>query len=357
MRRFPLRTLLLMALALLAFIRLWYLSRAEHQGGSPPEMAARAPETEEGPGAQACRTLERALEAMMREPEEPRAFTRAQQLLEACPEPPARACALGEALRARSPTDAGTSPLRVLEEALCQRCPAASNPCAEHVTRAVMTLGGGRAAELSELSWSLEHAGPGKARACVEVARSLLALAAVTTEELTPGQREVLEELAPLCAKAKLLPRNVLHAAVVEGEVPSLAPLATGAAAGEPSLLKPDEVRTAEAKGPRWEREGAWSAEFEPPVRRLTAVRVKASGAGSVRAVVRTGGGVGLVEPDTGRSFVLPTACRFLGTGEWETCTLPVPLLDVEALGVFPEKEALEQLEVEALGERGLESP
>ncbi len=350
MRRFPLRTLLLMALAMLAFIRLWYLSRAERQEGAPPppQVVARAPE---GPGAQACRTLEKALEEVVRQPEDPRTFTRAQRLLEACPEPPARACALGEALKARSPTDAGTAPLRELEEALCQRCPAASNPCAEHVTRSVMTLEGGRA-EVSELKWSLEHAGPGKARACVAVARSLLAPAAVTTEELTEGQREVLEELAPVCAKAKLLPRNVLHAAVVEGEVPSLAPLATATAAGEPSPLKPDEVRTAETKGPRWEREGAWSAVFEPPVRRLTEVRVKASGAGTVRAVVRTEGGVGLVDPDTGRSFVLPTACHFRGTGEWETCTLPVPLLDVEALGVFPATGTPEQLEVEAQGER-----
>jgi hypothetical protein len=353
LRRFPLRTLLLMALALLAFIRLWYLTGAERRTGSPPpsEVAARAPE-EEGPGAQACRTLERALEEVLKAPEDPGVLARAKELLEACPGPPARACALGEALEAHTGTEAGTTPLRELEEALCQRCPAASNPCAERVTRAVRTLGGGEAAEVSELRWSLEHAGPGKARACVEVTRSLLAPAAVTTKELTEGQREVLEALAPPCAKAKLLPRSVLHAAVVEGGVPSLAPLATGLELGEAAPLKPDEVRTAETKGPRWEREGAWSAEFEPPVRLLTEVRVKASGGGTVRAVVRTVGGLGLVEPDTEKSFVLPTACRFRGTGEWEMCTLPVPLLDVEALSVFPEKESLEQFEVEALGER-----
>jgi hypothetical protein len=361
-RRFPLRTLLLMALALLAFIRLWYLTHAERRDRPPPPAPAGAERViDVAPPAQvhpACRPLERALEGMVRAPEDAQAFALTRKLLEECPEPPARACALGAALDARSPMDAGTTPLRELLEALCQRCPAAHNPCAERVTRAVMGLGAGRVADLAGLRWSLEHAGPGKGPACAEVARSLLALAALATEEPTAGQREVLAALGPLCAEAGLLPRNVLHAAVVEGEVPALASLASEAPAREPSLLTPDRVMGAAggaltvSKGPRWEREGALSAVFEPPVRQLTSVRVKASGPGTVRAVVRTEGEVGLFDPDTGRSFVLPTACRFQGTGDWETCSLPVPLLDVEALGVFPGRQELTLNALEARGVR-----
>jgi hypothetical protein len=109
-RRFPLRTLLLMTLALVAFVRLYSLTHpAGRRAGRPTPTV----------NAQACRTLDKALESVVRAPEDPAALERARQQLEACPEPPARACELGRALKSRE-----------LLDALCQRCPAETNPCA-----------------------------------------------------------------------------------------------------------------------------------------------------------------------------------------------------------------------------------
>jgi hypothetical protein len=110
LRRFPLRTLLLMTLALVAFIRLYSLTHPARR------QAERSTPTV---GDQACRTLEEALEGVVRAPEDPAALARARRQLEACPEPPARACELGRALKSRE-----------LLDALCQRCPAQTNPCA-----------------------------------------------------------------------------------------------------------------------------------------------------------------------------------------------------------------------------------
>ncbi|HEX8818350.1 MAG TPA: hypothetical protein VF794_00365 [Archangium sp.] len=375
MRRFPLRTLLLMALALVAFVRLYFIThnagrRAEHptttqaqpvEGGKPGAS----------PGVQACRTLDRTLEGVVRAPSDPTAFTKARQQLDACPEPPARACELGAALDARSPFSGGTTPLRELLDALCQRCPAGTNPCASQVVRTVMAMNLGGKGDPAALLWNLERAGPGTATACAEVVRSLLTPAALATEELPPGKREALGQLAPVCARAGQLPASVLHAAVVEGDVPALARLVQAKPAGESSVLKPKRTvgaqggekafdgqeatgveLTATPQSENWVKEGALSAVFESPVPRLTALRVRARGPGSLRAVVRTEENLGLSDPDTNTSFVLPVACRFRGTGQWETCALPVPLVDVEALSVFPEKDTLTLNEVEARGTR-----
>ncbi|HYO69449.1 MAG TPA: hypothetical protein VEU33_25565, partial [Archangium sp.] len=89
-----------------------------------------------------------------------------------------------------------------------------------------------------------------------------------------------------------------------------------------------------------------------PPVRQLSALRVRATGPGTLRAAIRTQENMGKYDPDTKTSFVDPVACRFKGTGQWETCALPVPLLDVEALSVFPDKDTLTLNEVEARGTR-----
>ncbi|HYO52140.1 hypothetical protein [Archangium sp.] len=372
MRRFPLRTLLLMTLALVAFVRLYYLThtarrQAEHAPPAPaPSAKAGSPAS-----AQACRTLDRALEGAVRAPEDPAAFARARQQLEACPEPPVRACEIGAALEARSPPDAGATPQRELLEALCQRCPAGNNPCSGHVTRAVMGLGAGRPADPANVRWHLEHAGPGTPAACAEVVQSLLTPAALANDPLTAEQKQMLGQLAPACARAGQLPANVLHAAVVKGDVPALARLVQEKPADGSAPLKPD--RTVGARGgeksfdgqestgvelaetpqaPRWEKDGALSAVFEPPVRQLTALRVRASGPGTLHAVVRTRDDLGKNEPDTQTSFVDPVACRFRGTGQWESCALPVPLLDVEALSVFPEQGKLTLSEVEARGTR-----
>ncbi|WP_257447368.1 hypothetical protein [Archangium lipolyticum] len=383
MRRFPLRTLLLMALALAAFARLYYLTHVNGRQAESPtpapakaderaiDVTPRGPEAGPTPGAQACRTLDRSLEGAVRAPSDPAALATARQQLDACAQPPARACELGAALDARSPLDAGTTPLRDLLAALCQRCPAGTNPCAGSVTRAVLGLNAGIATHAATMRWNLEHAGPGTPTACAEVTRSLLAPAAVARDMLTAAQKELLGQLAPTCSRAEQFPANVLHAAVVQGHVPALGQLVQANPSGESAVLKPSRTTgpqggekafdgqeatsaelTAAPQAPRWEKDGALSAVFDPPVRQLTALRVRASGAGTLRAVVRTEGDLGLSDPDTNMSFVLPVACRFHGTGQWETCALPVPLLDVEALSVFPDKGKLALSEVEARGTR-----
>jgi hypothetical protein len=377
-RRFPLRTLLLMALALAAFVRLYIIThrQAERPAPSTPvaiDAAPKGPEAVSPASAQACRTLDRALEGAVRAPTDASAAEKARQQLDACSEPPLRACELGAALVARAPLDAGTSPLRELLDALCQRCPAGTNPCAGFVTRAVMGLGAGRPADFANVRWHLEHAGPGTPAACAEVTQSLLAPSALATNPLSAQQRELLGQLAPACAQAGQLPANVLHAAVVQGDVPALAqivqqmPADPSAAVLKPSrTVGPQGAEQAfdgqEATGvelapvtpppPRWEKDGALSVVFEPPVQGLTALRVRASGPGTLRAAIRTSDELGLNDPDSKTSFVLPVACRFRGTGQWETCTLPTSLLDVEALSVFPDKGKLTLSEVEARGTR-----
>ncbi|WP_395828599.1 hypothetical protein [Archangium violaceum] len=382
MRRFPLRTLLLMTLALVAFVRLYILTHSSGRSVWPPvpsrtepgvvNVAPQSPEAGTPSPPQACRTLDRTLEGAVRTPEDASALAKAREQLDACPQPPARACELGAALEARSPLDAGTSPLRELLDALCQRCPAGTNPCAAHVTRAVMGLSAGRPADLASVRWNLEHAGPGMPAACAELSRSLLAPSALASNPLPAPQRELLAQLAPACARAGQLPANVLHAAVVQGDVPALAQLVQQMPAGTSTVLKPSrtvgpqggeqafdgqeatgvELAPAASPSSRWEKDGALSAVFEPPVQGLSALRVRASGPGTLRAAIRTSDELGLNDPDSKTSFVLPVACRFRGTGQWETCTLPTPLLDVEALSVFPDKGKLTLNEVEARGTR-----
>ncbi len=367
MRRFPLRTLLLMTLALVAFMRLYFVT---HRGERRTERSTPAPAS--APASDpACRTLERALEGAIRAPGNPAAFARARQQLDACPEPPVRACEMGPALDARSQLEAGAPPLRELLETLCQRCQAGANPCASHVTRSVMGLLAGRPTDSTNLRWYLEHAGPGTPDACGEVARALLAPAALPQDSLTDAQKETLGQLAPVCAKAGQFPMNVLHAAVVRGAVPALTQLVQEKPAGESAVLKPDRTVGAQGgetvfdgqestgvalatapRGERWEKDGALSAVFEPPVRQLSGLRVRATGPGTLRAAVRTQAGLGKHDPDTKTNFVDPVACRFRGTGQWETCALPVALLDVEALSVFPDKDKLTMNEVEARGTR-----
>jgi hypothetical protein len=366
-RRFPLRTLLLMAVALVAFVRLYFIT---HSSGRQAERPTPAPASTPA-SDQACRTLERALEGAVRAPENPAALARARQQLGACPELPVRACELGPALDARAQLEAGAAPLRELLEALCQRCPAGANPCASHVTRAVMGRGTGRPADPANLRWYLEHSGPGTPDACAEVVRSLLVPAALSQDTLTDIQKETLGQLAPACARASQLPTNVLHAAVVRGGVPALTQLVQEKALGQSAALKPDRTvgaqgaekavdgqestgvaLTATPQAPRWDKDGALSAVFEPPVRQLSALRVRASGPGTLHAAVRTHDGLGKNDPTTKTSFVDPVACRFKGTGQWETCALATPLLGVEALSVFPDKDKLTLNEVEARGTR-----
>lgn len=379
MRRFPPRTLLLMALALAAFIRFYYVTHQAppapppHRASTPGKQAPALPAHEEGspPGTQACRTLDRTLEAVVRTPEDPAVLTRARAQLDACPQLPQRACELGAALDVRASLDAGTAPAREVLDVLCQRCPGGTNPCTEQVSRSLLAQLAGTPVDAARLRWDVEHAAHGQPEACAAVVRFLLAPAALATDPLPTPRQEVLAQLAPVCAQAGQLPASILHAAVVQGDVPALAPLVHATPAPEAGVLKPDRLvgppggdkafdgqastgieLTTAPDSPRWRKDGALSALFEPPVHQLTALRVRAQGPGSLRAVVRVEGNLGLSDPDHQTAFVLPVACHFRGTGQWETCTLPVALLEVEALGVFPDKRSLVLTDVEARGIR-----
>ena len=367
MRRFPLRTLLLMTLALVAFVRLYYVT---HTRERPPAPEARAVDVTPV-RTQDCRTLDRVLQDVVRAPEDVATLGRARLQLDACPTLPDRACELGAALDARSPIERGATPVRELLAVLCQRCPAGDDPCAGLVGRTLATLTEGTRVDIARLRWNLEHAGLGTPRACAEVVRVLLAPAALAPERLAPERGELLAALLPACLRAGQVPAPVLHAAVVQGEVPALAGLVQEPPAGEGTVLRPD--RTLGAPGgdkafdgqastgvelavneqePRWRKDGALRAVFEPPVRQLTALRVRARGPGTLRAAIRVEGTLGLGDPDAKTRFVLPVACRFRGTGEWESCALPVSLLSVEALSAFPDTGKVMLNEVEARGTR-----
>ncbi len=384
MRRFPLRSIVLMVIALLAFLRLYAVTHSDRPPASPqvpsPAQGERVVDVTPTPAQPsaapppACRTLERALEAAVRAPENAQAAAEAAQQLEACPVTPARACEQGPALEARSPlSDAASAPLRGLLAGLCQRCAASDNPCAWAASRSLLMLTAGRGPDLADLRWNFEHAGPGTADACETFLRTTLVPAAQAPITLKPAQRSVLGLAAPLCAKqAGTLPASVLHAAAVQqgAQVPELVQVAT-APAVPAAPVPPDEVTGAEAgrnafdasektgvdlgngvTGRDWETDGALRAQFTPPLKQLASLRVRASGPGTLRAIVRTPPGIGLDDRERGMSFVHPTACRFKGTGQWETCRLPVPLLDVDAVSVFPERKMISLYAVEVLGAR-----
>jgi hypothetical protein len=380
LRRFPTRTLILMAAAVAAFIHLWIVThrKPEQQPDAPaprPGMAvdvaspSAAPKAAPAPLSPACGTLDRALEAVARNPGDAGAVAEARQKLEACAEPATRACELGPALDARAPLTAQPSPARELLGALCQRCPAEANPCATLVSRALRRELPERKVEPSELRWNLEHAGPaGTAAACAVLVREALAPAAVTGQELKPEHPALLTELGPACSKAGHLPVAVVNAALVQrgAQAGNLAPLAVMG----PTYLKPSQVTGPEEaqkafdesdkKGvelsavtdPHQETEGALRARFDPPLKQLVALRINAKGPGTLRAIIRAPAGVGLEDKPRNLFFVDPTVCQFQGVGQWELCTLGLPLLDVEALTVHPLAPKITVLEIDVQGTR-----
>ncbi|WP_224242584.1 hypothetical protein [Hyalangium gracile] len=393
MRRFPLRTLLLMVLALIVFARLYWATHSKQpkEAGEPPSPgpgmqvdvvppsgppkgAPKAPAPGGGPSSSAspaCVTLDRTLDAVVRNPEDAAALAEAQRKLEACLEPPVRACELGAALAVRAPMAAGDTPARGLLKALCQRCPAETNACAGGVARVLMEGSTGHTRDTAEALWYLENAGPGTPAACAALVRLALVPAATTGGKFQEPLRPLLSALAPRCAGAGHLPAAVVSAAVVHqgAQAGELTGLAT-APAGSPTPMTPAQITGAEAgshafdgkersgvdlgngRTPRWEADGALRGQFEPPLKQLTSLRVRAKGAGSLRAIVRLPPGVGMEDQERDTFFVNPTVCQFKGTGQWETCTLPVPLLDVEAISVFPALPRIAFYELEASGTR-----
>ncbi len=378
MRRFPLRTLLLMLAALIAFGRLWCVTHP----AEPPHPRSEGPA--QGPGAMAgspappappeCRTLERSLENALRTPEDSGVLTQARRQLDACTEPPARACALGTALDARSPLSIGeATPLRGLLGTLCERCPPAANTCAQAVGQALLAAAVSPQVDTARAKWNLDHAGPGLDAACASLVQLGLAPAAQSGIDVRPPVLALVGELAPRCAQGGQLDDAVLRAAAsnLAAPTPALVALAAAPVDGAPEVVKPDQVegtepgwqafdrdehtRVAIGKAPlgeRWEADGALRASYAPTLKQLVAVQVRATGPGSVRAIVRTPKGVGLTDPEKNFSFVNPTICRFQGTGQWERCQLQVALRDVDSVSVFPEREDVALSGLEVIGAR-----
>jgi hypothetical protein len=385
-----------MLLALAAFVRMWIVTHRpkEPEPGQAPaapgmQVDVASPSQASQPpspaSSQGCRTLERTLDGVVRNPADSAALAEARRTLEACAEPPTRACELGMALDARAPMTPQASPARELLQALCQRCPAQANSCAELVVRALQ--GGQAGKEVSEVRWNLENSGPAMGSACTALVRTALVPAATTGGKLDPAHPPLVTALAPICAKGGHLPALVVNAVVLQqgvraGDLSSLTtppavaqasdggtrpdagstpyelypPVAptkiTGAEAGSHAFDGKEKTGVDLGNGVthRWEADGALRAEFEPPLKELNIVRVRAKGPGSLRAIVRTPKGLGLQDPERGTSFVNPTLCHFKGTGQWEACTVLLPLLSVEAISVFPEEPKISLYELEARG-------
>jgi hypothetical protein len=387
-----------MFLALAAFVRMWIVTHKPKEpepgkASEPPGMQVDVAAPSEGsktpsPGStQGCRTLERTLDGVVRNPADSAALAEAQRTLEACAEPPPRACELGMALEARAPLTPQASPARELLKTLCQRCAAGANTCAELVVRALQGGLPGRRMEPSEVRWNLENSGPAMAAACTALVRTALVPAATTGGKVEPAHPPLVTELAPVCAKGGHLPSLLVNAVVLQqgvraGDLSGLATLPAVASAPDGGMrpdagstpyelyppVAPKQITGAEAGRQafdgqektgvdlgngvtqRWEADGALRADFEPPLKELNLVRVRAKGPGSLRAIIRTPKGLGLQDPERGTSFVNPTLCQFKGTGQWEACTVLVPLLSVEALSVFPADPKITLYELEARG-------
>jgi hypothetical protein len=365
-----------MVVALLAFGRLYYVTHRDAASETPPGDRAGAPAPKATPTATvspACRTLERALHDALRAPQDAAVQAKTRQQLDACPEPPPRACELGPALAVRAPLSAGEdAPLRGLLASLCERCPPAANSCAQAVSGSLLQAAVGGPPDLAELRWALAHAGKGTEAACASLVRLGLAPAAQPTVTLSPGVRALVLELAPLCDKAGFLPAPVLRAAAVQlgSQAPALVALAAGPTV-ESTPIEPDVESGPEARrqafdgdvntgvtlsnaapGERWEADGAMRAGYTPTLKQLVSLQVRATGPGTLRAIIRTPRGVGLEDPEGGFFFVNPTVCRFQGTGQWEICKPAVPLTDVDAVSVFPERAGVELKELEIIGAR-----
>ncbi|MBF5044147.1 hypothetical protein FGE12_17240 [Aggregicoccus sp. 17bor-14] len=383
-----------MLAALVVFGRLWCVahspdtSPAETRRSPPSSGSAASPPGEmppppgrsadAGPAtATACRTADQALEAALKAPQDAAALAQARSVVQTCPTLSPRACELGPALDAREPLHAGAEPgpLRDVLATLCERCPAEGHPCAGLFLKGLQQL---EDSDPAATRWNLEHAGAASRVACEALARDLVVPAASASEKPSDAARRAFGTLVPVCLRHDVIPPALLHAAVLNRRLtPGAAPpkedlferaLASGA---PPALTKivPDQVKGAEAGAHafdgkersgvdlgnghfgRWEADGALRAQFTKPLQWLGAVRVRASGPGTLRAIVRLSD-VGLEDPERKTRFVNPTVCRFQGNGSWEECRLPLPLSNVEAVSVFPERERITLNEVEILGVR-----
>ncbi|MBZ4371145.1 hypothetical protein K8612_05780 [Corallococcus sp. AS-1-6] len=375
-RRFPLHTLLLMLVALLAFARLYYVSHQAPPAPAPGKApGAKQPVRITPPdlGPAACRGLDAVLGDLLQGDggaggDAGTAWSDARRQLGDCPTPPAAACARGPALALRAPLTAKDDLPRELLATLCERCAPADNPCAQAVTRALREAARRGNPPLQEASWSLEHAGAALGSACQELARQAVGPAAMTGQVVEPQVLALTEALAPTCVKTGQLPAPLLNAAAVQQahRAPLLATLNT-AGAVETKPIEPDQTAGPGDAFRAFDRDelsgvklpmadaGTGSAlrlAYAPSLKSVASFQVRATGPGSLRAHVRAPDGVGHAEPGGKGFFVDPTVCRFHGTGRWEICKPGVPLLDVEAVSVLPERPGVELKELEIIGAR-----
>ncbi|WP_336243424.1 hypothetical protein [Corallococcus exercitus] len=386
MRRFPLHTLLLMLVALLAFARLYYVSHQAPPAPAPGQAPAATPVKLTPPdlGPAACRSLDAVLGDLLSSDggtpmdagDAGTAWSDARRQLGDCPTPPAAACARGPALASRAPLTAKDGLPRELLATLCERCAPADNPCGQAVTRALQEAARRGNPALQEAQWSLEHAGPALGAACQELVRQAVGPAAMTGAAVEPQLLALLEALAPTCVKTGQLPAPLLNAAAVQqgSRAPQLATLHTQGAV-ETKAIEPDQqtgpgdafrafdrdelsgvklplanagAESGTGSGP----DGALRLGYAPALKYAVSFQVLATGPGSLRAHVRAPDGVGHAGPGGTGFFVDPTVCRFRGTGRWEVCKPVVPLLDVDALSVLPERPGVELKELEIIGAR-----
>lgn len=375
MRRFPLHTLLLMLVALLAFARLYYVTHRDTPAPAPGQAPTAKPVKITPPdlGPAACRGLDAVLADLLQPDagtagDAGTAWSDARRQLGDCPTPPAAACARGPALASRAPLVARDALPRDLLATLCERCAPQDNPCGLAVTHALQEAAKRGNPDLQEAHWSLEHAGPALGTACHELARSAVGPAAMTGAVVEAQVLALAEELSPTCAETGQLPAPLLNAAAVQQgtRAPRLALLHTGGSA-EAAPITPDQLAGPGDALRAFDRDeqsgvklssapadagsdGALRLGYTPALKSVVSFRVRATGPGSLRARVSAPDGVG--RQDTGGFFVDPTVCRFQGTGRWELCKPAVPLLDVDAVSVHPERPGVELKELEIIGAR-----
>ncbi|MCY1047257.1 hypothetical protein OV208_38525 [Corallococcus sp. bb12-1] len=372
MRRFPLHRLLLMVVALLAFGRLYYVTHRDTPAPAPRKGPAAMP----GPpdlGPAACRSLDAVLADVLKAhpgSDAGTAWSDARRQLGDCPTPPAAACARGPALASRTPLIGGDAVPRAMLTTLCERCAPQDNPCGHAVTRALQEAARRGTPDLQEARWSLEHAGAGLGTACQELVRLAVGPAALSGTELEPPLLALLEELAPTCVKTEQLPTPLLNAAAVQqgARAPRLASLFTGSAV-ETAPIEPDQQTgpgdafrafdSDELSGVKLPvgtggdgTQGVLRLGYAPSLKYVVSFQVRATGPGTLRAIIRAPEGVGRRDSQGAAFHVDPTVCRFRGTGGWEICKPAVPLLDVDAVSVLPERQGVELKELEIIGAR-----
>ncbi|MHA7631481.1 hypothetical protein [Corallococcus sp. M7] len=369
-----------MLVALLAFARLYYVSHQAPPAPAPGQSpGAKQPVKITPPdlGPAACRSLDAVLGDLLQGDggtpgDAGTAWSDARRQLGDCPTPPAAACARGAALASLAPLTAKDDLPREMLATLCERCAPADNPCGQAVTRALQEAASRKNPPLQEASWSLERAGPALGAACQELARQAVGPAAVTGAEVEPQLLALTEALAPTCLKTGQLPAPLLNAAAVQQarRAPMLATLNT-AGTVETKPIEPDQQtgpgdafrafdrdELSGVKLPMAGSDGGTGANaplrlgYAPSLKYVVSFQVRATGPGSLRAHVRAPDGVGHAEPGGKGFFVDPTVCRFHGTGRWEICKPGVPLLDVDAVSVLPERPGVELKELEIIGAR-----